>query len=457
VLFRSTFLLAIPKDNSARRSALEVRLALWLYRRLTGPNISRKNSRPEVERLEHMLNQGRRWALFDYDDAQCEFPERLVAEWLIEAVSAGAVVRNYAEALEVTLRNARVSGVVLRDILTGEEARVSTAHVINASGPWTDQFCRRSGVRTRNPLVGGVRGSHIVLNAVAGMPDAAVYTEALDGRPIFLVPWNGQLLAGTTEVPDTGDPSHTQASNAEINYLMTSVRRLLPHAGIGWQHLRCAFAGVRPLPFSKSKPLGTITRRHILHDHAPEGAVGMISVVGGKLTTAAALARDCARMIGMNPPEPARLMIAAGDAESMDSALDTWAATVAARTGISVTGTRAIAEWHGARALVIARLARSNELLRLPLCDHSHHIAAEAVAAVQNENAVTLADILLRRVPVALGVCWSPECSRIAAERIGRSLHWSPREIGEQLERFEQERLMFLRKPAQIGAETHAA
>ena len=65
-------------------------------------------------------------------------------------------------------------------------------------------------------MVGGVRGSHIVLPRFAGAPDAAVYTEAVDKRPIFVIPWNEQVLVGTTEVADQGDPGKVQPSPEEI-------------------------------------------------------------------------------------------------------------------------------------------------------------------------------------------------------------------------------------------------
>ena len=71
-------------------------------------------------------------------------------------------------------------------------------------------------------MVGGVRGSHIVLPRFAGAPDAAVYTEAVDKRPIFVIPWNEQVLVGTTEVADQGDPAKVQPSPEEIDYLVRS-------------------------------------------------------------------------------------------------------------------------------------------------------------------------------------------------------------------------------------------
>ena len=133
-----------------------------------------------------------------------------LSDWL-EAVDAGAVVRNHMEALAVDVAHGRTRGVLLRDQITGRDARVDAGWVINCSGPWADRVCQRSAIRMAKPMLGGVRGSHIVLPRFPGSPSTALYTEAIDGRPIFILPWNDQILAGTTEVADNGDPAKTVA------------------------------------------------------------------------------------------------------------------------------------------------------------------------------------------------------------------------------------------------------
>lgn len=121
-----------------------------------------------------------------------------------------------------------------------------------------------------------------------------------------------------------------------------------------------------------------------------------------------------------------------------------WAAKIEEVAGISSDSALALAEWHGPSALAIARLSSHDPALQRPLCSHSTHIVGEAVEAVQREAAVTLADILLRRVPVALGACWNDECSREAAARVGAALGWSEREQHAELQSFLEERRRFL-------------
>jgi glycerol-3-phosphate dehydrogenase len=448
------FLLAI--DGNSRRSALRVRAGLWLYRRMGGSALGSKPAEFEQKRLEQWLDSGRRWSIFSYEDAQCEFPERLVAEWLAEAMQAGAVARNHTRVLTVNITHGRVRGVMLRDQLTGKEERVEATWVINATGPWADRLCQNSSVNTKNPMVGGVRGSHVVLPLFAGAPSSALYTEATDGRPIFVIPWNEQVLVGTTEVPDTGDPDKTQPSQEEIEYLLSSLKKLLPKAKVQSENICYSFAGIRPLPYSAEKDLGAISRRHFLHDHKPDGASHMISVIGGKLTTAAELARQCARKVGIDTAKSEAVAILGND--SLDPLLDRWVLEIAEAGSVSESTARSIVEWHGKRALAISQMAMSSAELRAPLCSHTEHIVAEAVDAMSHECAVTLGDVLLRRVPVALGPCWSESCSREAAMRIAAALQWSELRTAAELESFETERAAFLRKPVRMNhAFEHAA
>ncbi|MGA8153110.1 MAG: glycerol-3-phosphate dehydrogenase/oxidase [Terriglobales bacterium] len=436
------FLLAL--DGHSRRSALAVHAGLWFYRKLGGA-VRGGSPQSQQNALERLLDAGRHFSVFSFQDAQCEFPERLVAEWLTEMIAAGGTARNHTKVLAVELRDGRAVAVRLRDSMSGAEERVEATWTINATGPWADQICQSSGISTGHPMVGGVRGSHIVLPKFAGAPEAAVYTEAVDGRPIFIIPWNDQILVGTTEVPDTNDPAQVRPSDDELEYLWRSFQQLFPGIRIARNEVHYAFAGVRPLPYSpQAQPLA-ISRRHYFHDHAADGAQGMISVIGGKLTTAASLARECVAKIGTAVSEPVTLAMVSGD--EVRTAFERAISEVAQRGEISRKAAHAMVEWHGEKALAIAAMARGRAEFQAPLCPHTDHIVAEAVHAVDHECAVTLADVLLRRVPVALGACWSQECSRQAAHRIASATGWDENRVGQELEGLDLERESFLQRP----------
>jgi len=171
----------------------------------------------------------------------------------------------------------------------------------------------------------------------------------------------------------------------------------------------------------------------------------MISVIGGKLTTAGCVSRECAEKIGIEADVKRGAMLV--QESDIDSAVSSTIDTVAAVGSVSRETANAIFDWFGERALDVARILQANPEWRSPLCPHGKHTVAEAVYALNEECAVTLADVLLRRVPVALGSCWSPECSRVAAQKIAAAMAWGSHRAGLELERFEEEREAFL-KPA---------
>jgi glycerol-3-phosphate dehydrogenase len=436
------FLLALGEEQHPfMRSSMLIRSALWLYHHWAGAR--QRYFRAEPAELERQLDAGRSWSVYSYEDAQCEFPERMVAEWLGEALALGVTASNYTHVLKINCVNGRATGARLRDAISGKEFEVTAEKIVNATGPWADFLVRASGVKTER-LVGGVRGSHIVLPDFTGAPSAAVYSEALDSRPIFVIPWNNQVLVGTTEIADSGDPGKSQPAAEEIDYLFDSFRRLFPRSGLDKADIRYAFAGVRPLPYCPGKKISDVTRKHIIHDHKHDGAAGLFSIVGGKLTTAMGLAREVARKLGIPVAEPASVLAAPAPADGIESTLKQWARLIECRGRLAESCAHAIAEWHGRRALAISRAASLDESLRAPLCSHNCHIVAEAVEAVMHESAVTLGDILLRRVPVALGPCWSESCSFEAASRIGCVLGWNQSRIFAEFEKFEGERTEFL-------------
>ena len=169
----------------------------------------------------------------------------------------------------------------------------------------------------------------------------------------------------------------------------------------------------------------------------------MISVIGGKLTTAAELGRQCARKLGIKVTEPR----GAAAFSYSGATLDDFVMEVAGAAGISEDSAEGISEWYGNKSLEVARFARMSADMKAKLCAHTGHIVAEAAYALTHEYAITLADILLRRVPVALGPCWSEECSRMAAGRIGAALGWSEKQVSAEFERFEIERNTFMIRP----------
>ena len=144
--------------------------------------------------------------------------------------------------------NGRTSGVRLRDEHSAREYVAHGAVVVNAAGPWADDvLAGLPGDRPR--LIGGTKGSHMIVGEFPGAPKVAVYTEAVDNRPYFIVPWAGNYLIGTTDERFDGDLDEVVATESELAYLLESTNQVIPTARLRRDDVLWAYAGVRPLPY----------------------------------------------------------------------------------------------------------------------------------------------------------------------------------------------------------------
>ena len=447
------FLLALPSEpRSFLRSSLTVRAALWAYYCFThkAPRQDSHSIARDIESLEKNLDSGRKWSIYAYEDAQCEFPERLVAEWLVESMAAGAVAGNHTEVLKVNRNNGRVCDVRVRNTLTRTEGTVRANWVVNATGPWADFLIEASKIDTKR-MIGGVRGSHIVLPMFPGAPKYAIHAEDSDHDTFLVTPWNRQILVGATAVPDSGSPEAAQPSATEIEYLMGHFASLFPSSGLTQADIRYSFSGIYSLRHLPTTKMSLLRSKPVLYHHCEEGAIGLISVIGGTLSTATTAANDAVQIMGFATPRPGGAVIVPPKEEKLEASLQQWTQMVAAKADLPDETALALTEWHGRHAMDVAHIASLDERLREPICAHTRHLVAEALHAAQQESAVTLADIVLRRVPVALGACWSETCAWEAAKKIGAVLGWDEPEMIRQVQSLEEERQNFLHPRPRAG------
>jgi glycerol-3-phosphate dehydrogenase len=145
-------------------------------------------------------------------------------------------------------------------------------------------------------LIGGTKGSHIIVAPFPGVPSVVLYTEAQsDSRPFFIIPWNGNYLIGTTDIHFSGDPEQARCVESEADYLLAETNRVLGVAKLTSNDILFTYSGVRPLPFTGIKDEQKITRRHFIRQH--HELVNVYSLVGGKLTTYRQLAEECVDLV----------------------------------------------------------------------------------------------------------------------------------------------------------------
>ena len=416
--------LLIPVYAGDRRGPLLVRAGMVAYDALSfDKSLPRHRMLGRAEALARapgLALDGLRGAALYYD-AQITFAERLAVENAVDARDRGADVRLYTRIDEILTADGRAVGVAATDVLTGETMEARAPVVVNVAGPWVDVVLRGGGGSSR-PLVGGTKGSHLVVGPFAGAPTDALYVEAArDGRPFFIIPWNGQYLIGTTDERYEGDLDQVVASDAEIAYLLEETNRVLPNAWLDRPDVLWTYAGVRPLPHQPAGATGAITRRHVLHDHGRHGGPrGLISIVGGKLTTYRELAEQTVAAVG-------RL----SDRRLPDSTTATEPLPGARPDGtFPVVGTlqprsaEHLRRVYGSAAGSVVARAISPELLR-PFDPVSGAIGAEIAYAFEREAARTLADVLLRRTMVGLGPEVGVGADAAAAEVARQALGWS--------------------------------
>jgi glycerol-3-phosphate dehydrogenase len=396
--------ITIPIYKGAKRGRTLIRLGMIAYDLLSiGKTVSRHDMLDHKEILDAEPGLGSDGLLgaARYFDAQITFAERLVLENLLAARAAGAEILTHTSVTAINIESGRVESLDCEDRITGQKNRVKSLALINAAGPWVDAVIGTAG-RNGPQLVGGTKGSHIVVGKFDGAPADAFYVEALaDGRPIFIIPWNDQFLIGTTDIRYDGDLGQIRASQEEVEYLLDETNRVFPKAQLTVSDIHYAYAGVRPLPKRDKGPESSITRRHIILANT-QIADGLISIIGGKLTTYRSLAEQAVNQLGKTLARrlpscrtreallPGAYRI--GEARALLSSIDALSAE-----GVE----RLLAIYGGRAAAIVSKAAEESDLLRC-IDTEATVLAAEVSFAVKQEFARTLTDIVYRRLMLGL-------------------------------------------------------
>ena len=316
-----------------------------------------------------------------FQDAKTD-DARLVWRVLMEAQRDGALVLNYVSALGLQLDAGRVSSITVQDVLTNRQFQVRAKAVINATGAWAD---RLRGALGRKPMLRPLRGSHLVV-PFWRLPVAQSISlmHPQDGRPVFLYPWEGATLIGTTDLDHREDLDvEASITPQEVAYLLAAVNDQFPAAVLRAADISACYAGVRPVVDDGTGSASQAARDHVVLDES-----GLVTLTGGKLTTFRLMAQDALALAAAHVGKP----FARDDAIMFTpvSALNPrWSASVRYR----------LAARYGYRAGELSLRATEADLQTIP---GTNTLWLELSIAAQCEAVVHLDDLLLRRTRLGI-------------------------------------------------------
>jgi glycerol-3-phosphate dehydrogenase len=424
--------LLLPVYKGDARPAWKVRAGLTLYDLLSlRKSLPRNRSVPkrDLDRIAPGIARDGLEAAYMMSDAQVEFPERLVMEAVRDFTDAGGVAFNHVAAVGIVSPAHKLRALIVKDTLEDESTshEIETRVIVNAAGPWVDQVLAGTDAERHDRLIGGTKGSHLVVDW-PGAPKQAIFASAKsDGRPFFILPWHGMTLVGTTDIRYDGDPSDARCSTEEVRYLLDEATRLFPDTPLEHEHILYTYSGVRPLPYTPdaTEEESTISRSHFVIDHAKRGGPnGLLSIVGGKLTTYRSLARTAVPAIKKHcaPGEPQ--ITPTPNTEYAPSSSDSKSDPL---------------EIYGRRRHEVEALIAADPSLGEPICEHNPELLAQVAYAVEREQALTLADVLLRRLPCGWSRCHALDGAERAARVLAQRLDWDIERVAEEVSAYQYE------------------
>ncbi|NDC22989.1 MAG: FAD-dependent oxidoreductase [Proteobacteria bacterium] len=397
---------------------------LRMYDWLAGKNLVHRSRfaspREALELCPFLKKSGLKGGVIYYDG---QFDDaRMNLSILLTAQEKGAVISNYVSVTDLINPKGQITGAKLRDKLSGEQWEISASIVINATGPLTDQL-RKLDSPQSSPLLKVSSGAHLVLPLPT--PQFAIgilIPKTHDKRVLFVLPWQGKMLVGTTDNPAEASPD-PKATESDVSFILDEYSRyfdVTPNRN----DILSTWSGLRPLAHENaSDSTASLSRDHVIH----ESPSGLMSVFGGKWTTYRLMAEEAVDLISSRlskslAPCSTQKIKLHGAQHFKGNLQSQWEEQgVRSSTATHLKGT------YGDKSKAILEIAKGAHGNLL----HPDYpfIEAEVVYSARQEFVVHSADILFRRTRLAFldkkaaEICY-PRVQSLLAQELG----WTDKE-----------------------------
>ncbi len=321
-----------------------------------------------------------------FDDA------RMNVSIALTAIEKGAFVANYVKVENLLKENEKLCGAKVTDVLGNETFEIKAKTIINAAGPYVDSI-RKMAQSDVLPMLTVSSGVHLIIDRKFCPPDTGLLTpKTEDGRVLFMLPWLGATLVGTTDCPAEVRES-PQPTQEEIDYLLRYINQSF-EVKVGEHEILSSWAGLRPL-VSNANFTNTAS---LSRDHVIEKSVsGLITITGGKWTTYRKMALDAvneavqSEKMEAGPSQTEKTFLVGGEKFQ-----PTLPQELEKSFGLPPEVCRHLSRAYGDRAIRVAEIAQKG--FREKLSPHHPYIEAEVIYTTRHEMAQTAIDVLARRL-----------------------------------------------------------
>lgn len=353
-------------------------------------------------------------------------------------VAAGGDALNHAPVIDFDSDGqGRLAAVIIKDVESGDCIRITAKAFVNATGPFSDRVRRLDDKNVKERLRLS-RGVHILLPLPEDFGERALLIpKTEDKRLMFAIPWQGRLLVGTTET-ESSLSDEMEVTRGEAEYLLRHLSRYLSKT-FRLSDIVSAMVGVRPLVRSADRRDTTKLAR----DYEIEvSRSGLISILGGKWTVYRAMAEDAVNAVQQSITGRTTACVTRAHPlfGSLPESADGYAGeaeSLVRAQGITLETASHLVQKFGSCAVRVLDLAQEDASLLAPLVEGAPQIQAEVVYSIREEMAVSLEDILSRRLGLQyfdwrLTAQAAPAVARILARELG----WCPDRAREEVESY---------------------